>query len=69
MAEDYRQVRINKIEELRAIGVNPYPKRFDAGTPIGDILADFAEDTAPKQRAAGRVTAIRKMGKASFMHI
>lgn len=70
--------RIEALEEIKKLGFNPYPHRFDISASSKEILesykdaADDAEAEAQKQQivsVAGRIMAIRKMGKASFCHI
>ncbi|MEO8514809.1 MAG: lysine--tRNA ligase [Ignavibacteria bacterium] len=70
--------RIAALEEIKKLGVNPYPHRFDVTANSGEILSSFkdpadeAETEANKLKiisAAGRIMAIRKMGKASFFQI
>jgi lysyl-tRNA synthetase, class II len=70
--------RLEELEEIKKLGVNPYPHRFDVSTNSAEVLANF---TDPKDEAeteefkkklvsvAGRIMTIRKMGKASFFHI
>lgn len=75
---DLVKSRLNALEEIKKLGVNPYPHRFDLTTNSEEILAEFkdpadeAEAEAAKERIvsiAGRIMAIRKMGKASFCTI
>lgn len=70
--------RLLALEEIKKLGVNPYPHRFDVTADSAQILntfkdpADEAEAEVQKQKivsVAGRIMAIRKMGKASFCHI
>jgi lysyl-tRNA synthetase class 2 len=64
--------RINSLAALRAMGVEPYPYSFDRTHYSLDVLSMFDEanpDAKPKVTVAGRIVAVRKMGKASFMHI
>ena len=65
-------VRIEKLRELRELGINPYPESFDKTHTTAGILESFV-DEAPEPlahvRVAGRVMSMRKMGKASFCHI
>jgi lysyl-tRNA synthetase class 2 len=67
---DQEQIRRNKLKDIRALGFNPYPFSFEVNTNSKKILAEYNE-SAPEQNAAiaGRVVAIRRMGKASFIHI
>ena len=61
------QIRINKIEQIRGMGFNPFPYKFNATDFSQDIKRDFDSSAQPKQvSAAGRLMAIRGMGKAGF---
>lgn len=62
-----REERIDLIQELREKGVNPYPDRFESSHTLKQAC-DLPENTE-NVRVAGRVVAIRKMGKLSFAHI
>src|SRR5688500_2119709 len=62
------------LEALRALGVDPYPRRFDPGASIEAIVAADAGKTGEeldaaqiKVRTAGRILAIRSFGKANFL--
>lgn len=68
--EKLRQERITKAENLREMGINPYPYKFELSHSARQIRDDFddLEDKVTVQ-AAGRVRLIRKMGKASFADI
>ncbi len=69
---DQEQERLNSLAELRALGVDPYPYSFDRTHYSGAARALFSEEN-PETKAiasvAGRITAVRRMGKASFVHI
>ncbi|MGD0337658.1 MAG: lysine--tRNA ligase [Bacteroidota bacterium] len=62
--------RRDELNELRSIGINPYPYAFERTDFSKDILESFV-DGAPQHdvAVAGRIMAIRRMGKASFCHI
>lgn len=62
-----RDERIEMINELRSMGVNPYPDRFEKTHSLKS--ANQLEEGASGVKVAGRVIAIRKMGKLSFAHI
>jgi len=70
------QQRIQKLEELRREGVNPYPNRFKVKHTtqgIKDACASFPEEDLKSLDKtfclAGRIVAIRDFGKASFIQI
>jgi lysyl-tRNA synthetase class 2 len=64
------------LEELKQLGVEPYPRRFDGGVSIGAVVADHGAKTAQELespritvRTAGRILAIRGFGKAGFLQL
>jgi lysyl-tRNA synthetase class 2 len=65
--------RKQKLERLRGMGVNPYPNRFEQTHTTSEAIAllDKQKDSGDGKTVsvAGRITAIRKMGKASFMDV
>lgn len=62
--------RFEELEHLEADGVTAYPYAFDRTHGTVEAKALFADD-APEVNVAlaGRIVAIRKMGKASFVHL
>ncbi len=60
-------IRRQKLEVLRAAGVNPFGGRFETDGKIADVRAAFAEGS--QVRAAGRITAHRDMGKSQFLDL
>ncbi len=70
------QIRLQKLEQIRKLGVNPYPNYFHKEKTIREVLAIFPENPEHENQpeatlvtTAGRITALRSMGKASFLHI
>lgn len=62
--------RREELDELRKRGINPYPYSFERTASSRDILENFQENGPRRDVSlAGRITAIRRMGKASFAHI
>lgn len=73
-AQDLAEVRLEKLRQIEALGIDPWGQRFDGATPIGEIRAlpsaPFSEDKpGPKVRAAGRVVRYRTGGKLLFLEI
>ena len=64
---DLLAVRRQKLEALRAAGVQPFGQKFSTDGRIADVRAAFKEGGAV--RAAGRITAHRDMGKSQFLDI
>lgn len=70
--ESLEASRRSKLEQIAALGIDPWGCRFDGRTPIGDIRKmDVPEDpaTGPQIKAAGRVMTYRKMGKLRFIDL
>lgn len=67
---DLLKFRREKLQALREAGVNPYPYSFERTHKANQIFGSFdsfkENDTVA---LAGRISTIRKMGKASFCHI
>ena len=62
------------LEALKALGVDPYPHRFDTHASIESIVAAHGQKAGPEleeaqitARTSGRVLAIRSFGKANFL--
>ncbi len=72
------KVRLEKIEELRAEGIEPYPTRAERTHTSAQAIAAYeaaekqaGEGETPEVKAtlAGRIRASRPMGKLTFAHI
>jgi lysyl-tRNA synthetase class 2 len=60
-------VRREKLAKLRELGIDPFGSRFEVSTTPGELRADFAE--GKKVKIAGRITALRDMGKSVFFQL
>jgi lysyl-tRNA synthetase class 2 len=60
-------IRRAKLDALRALGVDPFGGRFDPSGSVAEIRARFAEGNT--ERAAGRITAHRDMGRSHFLDL
>ena len=73
---EQQQQRLDKAEELRAQGIDPYPARSHRTHTTAEALSRFAQiepelgdhHDAEEVCVAGRVTSIRNMGKSIFAH-
>ncbi|PKK91678.1 MAG: lysine--tRNA ligase [Candidatus Wallbacteria bacterium HGW-Wallbacteria-1] len=69
------QLKYQKLEELKQDGVDTYPARFERRDLAADFVGRFSDIAdgevleEPEFTVAGRVMAMRGMGKASFMDI
>ena len=64
--------RLEELHELLHRGINPYPPTFEKSHSSQHILSGFTDENAQdfsSVRLAGRIMAIRKMGKATFCHL
>ncbi len=76
-ATDLEQQRLQKLNAIREKGIDPYPVRFPGKEDLQAIrLRHFGAEgeltpgeDAPQVTTAGRVVAIRDMGKAQFLQI
>jgi lysyl-tRNA synthetase class 2 len=67
------QIRLEKIRELRAEGIEPYPTRATRTHTSAEAIAQFeaAENSGADVAVtlAGRIRGVRTMGKITFAHI
>jgi lysyl-tRNA synthetase class 2 len=75
LEDELYQQRISRIAEIEALGFQPYGHRFDFTHTIPQILAEYSAKTAAELeqrvsvKVAGRISTIRRMGKAGFAHL
>ena len=74
--ENIYQLRIDKLKQIEALGQRVYPTKYEFTHTIPQILAEHSAKTAEQLeasrinvRVAGRIMAIRLMGKAGFAHL
>ena len=63
------QRRHQELSELKKKGIEPFAYSYDVNSDSDNIKTNFKEDEKRIVRIAGRIMAIRRMGKASFAHI
>lgn len=62
--------RREELDELKKLGINPYPPLYERTDFSREILQSFSDDAPPRNVGiAGRIMTIRRMGKASFFHL
>ncbi len=64
---EFRNQRLAHLETLKAAGHRPYGRAFERTGSLAEVRAAFAEGLAV--RVAGRVVAVREMGKSVFAHL
>ncbi len=69
--EELRHVRIEKLEELKKSGINPYPVHSSRTHKIGQALEDFENLSQKKTPTTlvGRIRSIRTHGKLTFGNV
>jgi lysyl-tRNA synthetase class 2 len=68
------QERHRKLNDIKEMGINPYPYEFDVKNSAKELLEKnkgLNPETKTKKKAvvAGRIVLLRRMGKASFAHL
>ena len=61
--------RYEELDALIKSGVLPYAYSFDVDSNSEDIKSNFKDEEKRNVKIAGRIMAIRRMGKASFAHL
>ena len=70
MLEKIYQDRLAKLEKVRALGLDPYGRRYDSAEAVAAVLARFKDGQEGQSAdAAGRIVLYRDMGKMIFAHI
>ena len=70
------QLRQQKLRDIETLGQQAYPHKFAATHSVPQILSEFGHNTAEdlekgrvNVKVAGRMIALRLMGKAAFAHL
>lgn len=66
---DLPQERLDKLEQLRRLGIDPWPRQFAGRQEIGSILPATDQQPSRDVRVAGRVAARRDMGQLVFFDL
>src|SRR3989344_8542938 len=69
-----RLQRIEKLERINSMGINPYPYKYEQKNHASEIPEKYQklkneEKTKNEVNIAGRIMTLRQMGKASFGHL
>jgi lysyl-tRNA synthetase, class II len=74
--EKIYELRRDKLKQIEALGQRAYPTHYEFTSTIPEILKDYSDKSAEaleksrvQVRIAGRIMAIRLMGKAGFAHV
>lgn len=66
---DYRDERLRKLQEIKTLGIDPYPANSHRDTKISKVVNDFEALDQKTVTISGRITAIRSFGKLAFVKI
>ncbi len=74
--EEIYELRRQKLQQIEALGQRTYPTKYEFTHTLPQIVTDYSPKTGEELesarvnvRVAGRIVAIRLMGKASFSHL
>ena len=74
--ENIYKLRLDKLKQIEALGQRVYPTKYEFTSTIPQVLAEHSPKNAEQLeasrvnvRVAGRIMAIRLMGKAGFAHL
>ena len=65
--KELRDERLRKLEELKRLGINPYPAKAERTHTTKQVVDEFAELENKDVTIVGRVAGIRKFGQLAFI--
>jgi len=66
---ELKQVRLDKLQELRDLQIDPFGSRFERDSSAQQIVDNFDTMEGQKVRLAGRIMSKRRHGKAGFANL
>jgi len=76
MLDEQSNVRLEKLKKIEELGLEAYPYAFERTHAFKDIVKGYEKSSHDELEAkdvqvkiAGRVIAVRKMGKSAFLHL
>jgi lysyl-tRNA synthetase class 2 len=76
MLDEQSNVRLEKLKKLEEMGIEVYPYSFEKSHDFKELISQFQDSSREELEAtslvvkiAGRVTAVRTMGKSAFLHL
>lgn len=67
--QDYRNERLRKLEQLKELGVDPYPADSSRTHTCADVVAQYDTLEGQSVTVAGRIVSIRSFGKLAFIKL
>lgn len=65
--KELRDERLRKLEEIKNLGLDPYPAKTERTVMTAEIINHFDEMEGKTVSVAGRIAGIRKFGKLAFI--
>ena len=65
--KELRDERLRKLQELKQLGINPYPAETSRNQDLQPIADDFEAYQGQTVTVAGRIIGLRKFGKIAFI--
>ncbi|MCL1929909.1 lysine--tRNA ligase [Candidatus Saccharibacteria bacterium] len=65
--QDFRDERIRKLEEIKKLGINPYPANSGRTIMAAEATKSFEKLQGRTETVVGRIKSIRKFGKLAFI--
>jgi lysyl-tRNA synthetase, class II len=70
LPEEQYRIRVEKVEKMQELGINPWPACKETNTTCARIIAEFSDEKESSEYAvAGRILTKRMHGKAGFVTI
>lgn len=69
MISDHEAVRRQKLDKLKALGIEPYGEKYNATHTAADVIGRFHTYEGHSVSLAGRLMTVRTHGKASFANL
>ena len=66
---ELKQVRLDKLEELRELAIDPFGSRFERDSSAQQIQDNFDAMDGHRVKIAGRIMSKRRHGKAGFANL
>ena len=67
--KDFRNERLRKLDELKKLGVDPYPAKAERTNYLIEITQKFDDLTGHQVTVVGRIQNIRRFGQIAFLVI
>lgn len=65
--KEFRNERLRKLNEIRQLGINPYPTKGVRTHLVNELIDNFSNIENQKVTVLGRIKSIRKFGKIAFI--